>query len=216
MQSMTPARGFSLLELMVAVTILGVLAATAVVNLQAGLPAQRSAAAARQLMMDLRSASAIAARTNQIVAVELNIAEPTCPPDDAGRRHGWRVYSRQALNPGVVDRLYVRECLASSFGGVRFGLAASAPATDLRCAEEAPIASTPNDSCTACAANTTINFFPSGEVDLADGASVALLPSRDLGAATELRALFAVGVAPVTGRARIYRPAVDGLTWECR
>lgn len=220
MRSVAPSRGFTLTELMIAVAIFGILAAVAITNIQAGIPAQRSAAAARKLMMDLRAAPAIAARTNQVVGIELSTNDPTCPADDAGNRSGWRVYTRKPIvvdENDAAERIYVQECLDASYGGVTFAMPTAPPAGDLRCAGEAAIDSTPDTACTVCGLGVfRINVFPSGEVDLADGASVALLPAQDLNTVNEARALFAVGIAPVTGRSRIYRPTVANDAWECR
>ena len=72
-------KGFTLIELMVTVAIIGIVAAIAVGSLNTLLPRYRTKSAARQVRGDLQKAKLEAVKQNETVLVDFNVASGTNP-----------------------------------------------------------------------------------------------------------------------------------------
>lgn len=187
-------RGFTLLELMTALVVAGLLLGVAVWSMQQFLVGNRVSAAAREFMGRVRAAATIAARTNTPVALRVVV------DGDSGCLPRYEIVTSTAN--------YDTVCIASEYPGVAVS-AGSMSGTEVRCGTEAGI--TP---CTLCdSGENEITFYPSGEVETsgadADGDSVVF---RVRGENSEARTV-AVGIRNVTGFAHAYRPTAGG--WEC-
>lgn len=183
--------GFTLLELMVTLAVAGLLIGVSVWSMQHFIVGNRVGAAAREFMARVRSASAIAARINTPVELRFVPTGAGCVP-------------RYELRTATAN--YDTVCIATEYPGVEVAEAVG----ELKCGTETGI-----ESCSLCAASSTITFFPSGEVTTSgadtDGDSVVF---RVRGEDTEARTV-GVGIRNVSGLARAYRPNAAGSAWEC-
>jgi prepilin-type N-terminal cleavage/methylation domain-containing protein len=188
------ARGFTLLELMTALAVAGLLLGVTVWSMQSFLVGNRVSAAAREFMARVRSAATIAARTNTPVKLSFVTS------GDAGCLPRYEIATATAT--------YDTVCIGTEYPGVAVSVG-SLSGAEVRCGTETGI--TP---CTLCGSGKhEITFYPSGEVTTsgvdADGDSVVF---RVRDETSEARTI-AVGIRNVSGFARFYRPS--GGAWEC-
>ena len=204
-----PSRGFTLIEVLVTVTVAILLLGTAVWSMGDFLPGYRTNAAAQRFALDARNAGAVAARANEPVHL-VRIA------DAAGCTQAYRMV--QGADPAAPTRVHETVCLSREYPGV--GMDAAGIAAPVRCADDLPASAV--DTCSFCAPGSRLTFYPTGEVVAvssaggvqAGGHSVVFSPKRG---ADRQREALAVAVRSGTGRARIYRyePAA-ALKWECK
>jgi prepilin-type N-terminal cleavage/methylation domain-containing protein len=185
-----PDRGFTLLELMTALLVAGVLLGVATWSMQGFIVGNRVNAAARELAARARSAAAIAARANTPVELRFVASgEAGCLP-------------RYEIRAGATN--YDTVCIATEYPGVE--LRTGGP--DVSCADEPAL---PN--CSLCAGTKTVTFYPSGEVTTSEatgsGDSIVFGVRGDNSDARTL----AVGIRNVSGFTRFYRRT--GTAWEC-
>ncbi len=202
-------RGFTLIEVLVIVSVALLLLGTAVWSMGDVLPGYRANAAAQRFSLDARNALAIAARANEPVHL-VRIA------DAAGCRQAYRMV--QGADPSSPTRVYETVCLSSEYSGV--SMDAAGITAQVRCADDLP--ATALVTCSFCTAGSRLTFYPTGEVVAiaagggvqAGGHSVVFAPAR--GADRKQKAM-AVAVRSGTGRARIYQydpAAASG--WACK
>ena len=86
-------RGFTLIELMVALLVMAVVVAMAVPGFEAVINGSRLTGAANEMLASLQSARMEAIRRNRRTVLCLsrnaNTANPTCAPDNAADANGW-------------------------------------------------------------------------------------------------------------------------------
>ena len=191
-------RGFTLIELALVVTLMGILVSLAVWRMDAYLVGNRVNAAARELIVRLRSAGAIAARANVPIEVAfVNEGADGCVP-------------RYEIRDGA-GQLYDRICIADAYPGV--GLTAGILAgTPMGCTDDlAP----PLPVCSLCDDDAVVTFFTTGEVETSganvEGDSIVFAAAADPATSR----MVAVGVRNVNGRVRVYRPETNDAGWTC-
>jgi prepilin-type N-terminal cleavage/methylation domain-containing protein len=203
------AHGFTLIEVLITLSVALIILGTAVWSMGDILPGYRTNAAARKFAMDARNALALAARANEPVHL-VRIADTTdC-------QQAYRII--QGANPASPTRELERVCLSTEYTGV--SMDAAGIAAPVQCADDLPATSL--DTCSFCAVGARLTFYPTGEVVAVSSAggvqgsghSVVFSPTR--GADRQQKAL-AVGVRSGTGRARVYGfdPA-QTLKWVCK
>jgi len=188
---MRKVRGFTLIEAMTVVALVAILAGIGSWQIGKQLPRYRTNSAATKLVLDVRNAASIAARTNRPVTLTVN--QPGCTP-------GYVVAQSGAE--------YIRVCFANEYQGVEFRDGTGDP--DITCTDEAELTYPPIHACTLCTGAQVIRFLPNGQVITPSGAdeSIVIGPRGD-------SAVFdrAVGIRNLTGKARSYKRAGSG--WEC-
>jgi prepilin-type N-terminal cleavage/methylation domain-containing protein len=188
-------RGFTLLELMVASGVAGVLFALAGVQMRSMILGYRVSSAARELVMRMGQARSIAARTNQPIQLTFMYTGGDCIAR----------FEMQSLG-GV---LYQNLCFAKEYPGVN--LSPGSVTADVSCTGE----SDPLPNCSLCSGTDILTVYPSGEVETsgmsAAGDSIVL---SVMGETTPARTV-AVGIRNLNGRTRIYRPNDAGNGWYC-
>lgn len=187
--------GFTLIEVMLALAVLGILLGVSAWQMQRFIVGSRATAAARELVTRLGQARAIAARTNQPIELVFTNAGTGCVPRYEIRNSGGTVYDTV--------------CFGSEYPGV--ALSAGTVTDEVGCTDESD--AVPN--CSLCSGTKTLTFFPSGEVDAsasgASGDSIVFSVPGDVAART-----VAVGIRNLNGRTRIYRPNSTEDGWVCR
>jgi len=189
------SRGFTLIELMSAMSITAILAGMATWQVQRTLPAYRAADAAAHFIGDIRNASSIAARINEPVRLTVST------DGEGGCKTSW------VLSATRDDRVFDRVCLESEYPGVTL----VPDHGEIACQEETERGIPPLPTCSLCEGGSVL-FLPSGEARAATGEppgdSLVFAPAND-----PKRNLRAVGVRTGSGRARTYRE--NGGTWIC-
>jgi prepilin-type N-terminal cleavage/methylation domain-containing protein len=79
---MNQKKGFSLVELMVVITIMGIIAAISSLNLATGLPKYRLKRASRDITSRLRQARSTAIKTSSTVIVQFDSGNNSCSIDN--------------------------------------------------------------------------------------------------------------------------------------
>lgn len=187
---MRSSRGFTLVEVMVVVAVVAILAGLGTWQMQRQLPRYRANAAAGKLVLDIRKAISIAARTNRPVTLTVNPS---------------------GCAPGYVlatsDAVYERVCLEADYKGVEFR---GGIAENISCAQESGLSYPPITACSLCTDGASIRFLPNGEVLTNSGQdeSVVFGPKNDSRAFDA-----AVGIRNGTGKARTYKRVGGG--WDC-
>ncbi len=188
---MSSSRGFSLIEVSIALVVAAILASLGIGQLWAQIPRYRTGNLANRFVLDVRKASALASRTNRPITLTMN-------PD--GCSPGYTISSSAAE--------YERVCFGADYPGV---VAATASAgSTVSCSAEAEVGYDALPSCSLCADKKTIRFLPNGEVETpsVNGDTLIFGPKGEV--ATMARA---VGIRNVTGKTRAYRQSGSG--WEC-
>lgn len=185
-----PDRGFTLLELVTALAVAGVLLGVAVWSMQGFIVGNRVNAAGRELAARVRSATTIAARANTPVELRFVASGGSgCMPRYEIRTAG---------------ASYDTVCIATEYPGVE--LRTGGP--EVACDGEVGL-----PTCSLCAGTKTITFYPSGEVTTSEatgpGESIVFAVRGDSSGARTL----AVGIRNVSGFTRFYRPSGSG--WVC-
>lgn len=194
------ARGYTLIELVIAVAIVGILASMAAWQITSLLPAWRTDALARRFVLDVRQAQAIAARTNRSVTITVELDSTA----------GCAGPSYRIESDGTQ---YDTACLATEYPGVTIS-AAGAPAADFGCERIVPLHAS---GCTFCTSGTgSLLVLPTGEVLRAggdpNGEALLFAPTADA-AAGDPGDVRGVVVRTGTGTARAYR--IAGGEWDC-
>ena len=193
--------GFTLVELMVAVSIALILLGVAGWSGQRALVAYRVSGAANEFVFFVRKATAIAARTNSRVAIIVDNNGPAeCNPS----------YRLQTIPvAGGTPVQYDRVCVNADFPGV--ALSSGAMAAAVTCPEEAAASLPELTNCSMCTGTTSIFVFPTGAVATPEdaGETLVFVPKHE----AVTKQVLAVGIRNVSGKTRIYRP--NGDAWEC-
>lgn len=189
--------GFTLVELLTALAVSAILLGTAVWQGQRAIEAHRASSAARRFVMDVRQASAIAARRNRPVQIVVDNGGPaSCNPS----------YKIVALGiVGEPDAVVDTVCINAEYPGVRLANpVGSAPS----CTIDSGAGALP--SCSLCTGSKTLTFYPSSEAATAGavGDTIAFTPRGSAPSST-----VAVGVRNFTGKARVYLASGGG--WTC-
>lgn len=182
-------RGFTILELVVTLAVVGVLLATTVWEIGRTLPTYRVAATTSRFLHDLRSAAAIAARINLPVVFQFEVDAGDCALGYSIRREG---------------SVFQSVCLSKEYRGV--GTVETLAA--VRCQKEEDLALDPLPSCSLCEGGSIV-FLPTGEVQTAGAVGDSIVFADPEGRLTR-----AIGLRGPLGRASIYQ--WDGAEWECR
>ena len=107
--------GFSLVELMVVIALLGILAAISVPNLLKNLPEKRLKGAARNVYADMQKARLQAVKENRDIAVRFDTGDQFYYiDDDQDGESGYKTWESDELKKDLAD-----------YGGVEFGHAAT-------------------------------------------------------------------------------------------
>ncbi|AKU91713.1 pilus assembly FimT family protein [Vulgatibacter incomptus] len=178
--------GFTLIELALVITIVGILLGVSTWAIQSTLPGYRAAGAAARFRGAVRSASAIAARTNRPVRLTVVTGGS-----------GACASSYSIADVGAAGRVFDTACFET---GILLGPNAIA----LGCQGEAAL-----PACSLCAGGA-ITFLPSGEVQTSalTGDSLVFVPREG-----PTRNIRAVGVRSGLGMTRTYRR--EGNGWVC-
>ena len=188
---MRSPRGFTLVEVIVVFALVAILAGLGTWQMNRLRPRYRANAAANQLVMDVRKASAIAVRTNRPVILTVNPAG--CAP-------GYVIASSEAT--------YEKVCFATEYAGVVYRVDEGG----ISCPRESALNYPPLPACSLCSVDEekTFRFLPNGEVITPSGGdeSIVIGPRDDSTSFDR-----AVGVRNATGKARVYTRVGDG--WDC-
>lgn len=187
-------RGFTILELMVTLAVVGILLATTIWEVGRAMPTYRVGAATSRLLLDLRSTGALAARVNEPVTFRVDVNTGGC-----------------ALGYSIVQGgdVYHSVCLSNEYPGI----ATASNLAAIRCDDEQALLLDELPACSLCGGGSIV-FMPTGEVLTTDpvGDTLVLTTAEDLGRLT--RAVGLRGAGGV-GKARLYQLDPDG-DWECR
>lgn len=197
MRRSPPDLGFTLIEVMIVVAIVGILAGIGGWSATVLLPGYRTDAAARKFMADVRSAQAIATRLNQPVELLVQADLDGC---------GGPGYMVTAADEVVYEFV----CLHPS-------LAVSAAGTDGFPDLGAGITAKPTNGCSFCDEDGgVLVFLPTGEISnpAEPGADVALsvMPAVDVEPRRSSR-LRAIGIRSGSAKAKLFVPG-EGKTWR--
>jgi len=189
------SRGFTLIELMSAMSIVAILSGMAIWQVQRTVPAYRAADAAAHFIGDMRNASSIAARINEPVRL-------TVSTDGTGAcKTSWKL---EATRDG---RIFDSVCLDTEYPGVTL----VQDHEEIACKEELDRGIPPLPTCSLCNGGSVL-FLPSGEARAATGEppgdSLVFAPAND-----PRHNIRAVGVRTGSGRVRTYRE--QGGAWIC-
>lgn len=191
------ARGFTLIEAMIILVIVGILGSIGVWNMRSMMQTSRVNAAARGLLMHVRQAAAIAARTNgPIDIVFYGPGEAGCVPR----------YELVRVSDGTI---YDSVCLPNDYPGVTLG--GGVTGTTISCTADATLL--PN--CSLCIGTETVRIYPTGEVRSADPTTTGdsiVFQSADAPSYARVRA---IGIQNTTGKTRVYKPNDDNSAWVC-
>ena len=187
------ARGFTIIEIMLVLTLVGLILGITTWTMGSLLSGSRVQKAARELAMRVGQASAIAARTNQAVTMTFVNSGAGCVP----------FYEIRTSNGTVYDTV----CIPLEYPGVE--LSAGTVTSNIQCTGE----STPLPNCSLCSGTKILTIYPSGEVQTSGTTGDSLVfssKSEKAGSRT-----LAVGIRNLNGRTRIYRPNAAGSGWVC-
>lgn len=202
---MRRSRGFTLIEMVTAIAVVGALAVTSVWAGQRFVASSRAAGAARTFSLELRNAAAIAARLNRPLQLIVDSA------GSAGCNPSWR--TQTIPNVGEQPTVYSQTCLNAEYPGILLGNAGVTAA--VTCTKDAGTAQPALTNCSLCTGTAAITVYPSGEVKtpgaVPNGATIIFSPSLT----NHPTATIAVGVRDSSGQMRIYRPNAAGTSWEC-
>lgn len=189
------ARGFTLIEIMLVLTLVGIILGVTTWTMGSLLSGSRVQKAARELAVRQGQASAIAARTNQAVTMTFVNSGAGCVPS----------YEIRTSDGTVYDSV----CISREFPGVE--LSAGTVTSNVQCAGE----STALPNCSLCTGTKILTFYPSGEVQTsgtnAAGDSMVFSSKSEKSASR----MLAVGIRNLNGRTRIYKPNANGSGWVC-
>lgn len=196
MRRTPPDTGFTLIEVMIVVAIVGILAGIGGWSATVLLPGYRADAAARKFVADVRSAQAIATRLNRPVELELQADLEGCGGQGYTVRAGDTVYEFVCLHPSLI---------VSNAGVEGFPVLG------------AGITATPTNGCSFCDEDGgVLVFLPTGEISnpAEPGADVALsvMPRADVVTKRSSR-LRAIGIRSGSAKTKLFVPG-EGKTWR--
>lgn len=199
MKRNAPDLGFTLIEVMMVVAIVGILAGIGGWGATALLPGYRADSAARKFISDVRSGQAIAMRLNDSAEIQLRLDAA-----DGCSGPAYRLISG--------DVVYETVCLPSDFPGVSISAEGTAGFGVLGFGIDAQ----PTGGCSFCDDDGgRLVLYPTGEITDPEkpGADLAIsfMPTKDVAPRNAGR-LRAVGIRAGSARAKIY--AADDTKWR--
>ncbi|AKU90307.1 hypothetical protein AKJ08_0694 [Vulgatibacter incomptus] len=185
---------------MLGFVLVGILVGLTVWQMQSFIVGGRIRAAAQELQARFGQAGAIAARINRAVDVIFTNSGSGCLPR----------YDVQSTDPETGDvTTYDSVCFATEYRGVQLsGGTVIAP-------PKCPTDPAPVPNCSLCTGQRIISFYPSGEVRTSDfdpAGDSLVVSGRDDPSPSRT---YAVRIANLTGRTKVYRAKGDGSGWEC-
>ncbi|HLV60931.1 MAG TPA: prepilin-type N-terminal cleavage/methylation domain-containing protein [Fredinandcohnia sp.] len=186
-------RGFTVTELMVTVGIVAILATVAIWEIQRSVPNYRVSAAASRFLLDLRTTSALAARTNRPVIFRVDVDQPGCA-------------LRYVIEQD--DTVFQEVCLTSEYRGIE----TVNDLEEIRCKDEEDLGLAPLPKCSLCDGGAMV-FLPTGEVQSSEPVGDTIVfRSAD----SEKSLVRAVGLRTGgIGRSRSYQWNEGAKEWIC-
>lgn len=186
-------RGFTVTELLVTVGIIGILSTVAIWEINRTLPDYRVGAAASRLLLDLRSTSALAARTNRPVLFRVVVDNPGC---------AFRYFIEQ---DGTI---FHDVCLSGEYRGIE----RVDDLDEILCEDEDDLGLMALPECSLCNGGSMV-FLPTGEVQSTEpvGDTIVFRSASVKNGLVRAVGLRTGGI----GRARIYQWSEAASEWLC-
>ena len=199
-------RGFTFIELMVALSIGGILLATASWAISRVVSRGRATSAAQRLTMDIRSAKGTAARLNRSLQMVISRDDPRC-----GGGPSYRIETMPVA--GQPQFTYTQVCLRNEYPGVVLG--AGGVDAEVSCPADEAMGHPPLPACSLCGIDARLGIFPSGELRTPEGMPNGATMGFTSQGNDEPAATAMVSIRNISGATRFYRANADSDGWEC-